>query len=248
MSDVRTHFDALAATGSWDDLYDGPETAHNTSFRVRLQVALDLIPAEARRVVDVGCGPAPLAAGVTARGASYVGLDDSREMIARARRRAPAARLLQGTLPLPFRDASFDAVVALGFVEYLPDIPASLREMGRITRPGGVVIVSTPKKWHLDVLTIGLLSPFRRLAAGLWGKRSDSIPRTLLQAADLDRLAVEAGLRPDGGRHYHYTPMPYPLTVVAAGVAYRVNRRAESRLDGRAPFFAHGYVGRYRRA
>ena len=50
-----------------------------------------------------------------------------------------------GAIPLPFQDDTFDAVVALGFIEYLADIPAALHEMKRVIRPGGFVLVSTPK-------------------------------------------------------------------------------------------------------
>ena len=68
------HFEHLALTGGWDDLYDAPETAANVSFRVRLVRTLELLPPEAALVLDVGCGPAPLAPPVLERGADYVGV------------------------------------------------------------------------------------------------------------------------------------------------------------------------------
>lgn len=49
---VDAHFRALADSGAWTALYEGPETAANTSFRVRLARTLELVPSGARRVLD----------------------------------------------------------------------------------------------------------------------------------------------------------------------------------------------------
>ncbi len=248
-ADVQEHFATLARTGAWDDLYEGPETAANVSFRVRLALALELLPAEAREVLDVGCGPIPLAPPILSRGARYTGLDQSLDMLLRARGRDARAHLVRGAFPLPFAPESFDAVVALGLLEYLPDPLPMLGEMRRVTRSGGIVIVSIPKRFHVDRLTTATLLPARKLAAMLWGSRSDSLRRCLLSPSELDLLASRVGLAPDGGYHYHFTPFPYPFTVLAPRWAHRINRPFERPAPGTLlRFFAHGYIGRYRRA
>jgi SAM-dependent methyltransferase len=245
---VHAHFRALADSGAWASLYEGAETAANTSFRVRLARTLELIPSEARRVLDIGCGPAPLAPPLVGRGATYVGTDFVASMLREAKERNALVHLARADARLPFRDDAFDAVAALGFVEYLEDPLPSLREMRRVVRSGGTVVVSIPKRYHIDVVTVGLAAPVRKLAALLWGRRSDSIRRTLLTTEQLDALAREAGLRPDGGEHYHFTPLPYPLTVFAPATALRAGRALEySESRRHYPFLAHGYLGRYRR-
>lgn len=245
---VEDHFEALAREGAWDALYDGPETSANVSFRARLARTLELVPGAAKAVLDVGCGPAPLGPELARRGSAYFGLDFSQEMLRRARVRLSAARLVRGVVPLPFRDQSFDVVVALGFLEYLRDIHAALAEMRRVVRPAGVVLVSIPKRWHVDRLMIGMTTPLRHAARAMWGRRSDSLRRTLLTPGRLDTLAFAAGLRPDAGTHYHFTPLPYPLTVLAPQLTLRLNRLFERpRRSGGLTLLAHGYIGRYRR-
>jgi SAM-dependent methyltransferase len=245
---VDQHFESLALSGAWDGLYDTPETSANVSFRVRLSRALDLLPHEASSVLDVGCGPAPLAPLVLERGARYVGVDIVQPMLLRARLREPRARLVRADFALPFKDATFDAVVALGFVEYLPDVGAAFREMRRVVRPQGTVVVSTPKRLHLDQLLVHLTWPLRRAAAAVWGRRSDSVPRTLLQPAELDHIAQTVGLRLVCGTHYHFTPLPYPLTVVLPELSLRATRVIEGWKRHQAlSWLAHGYLGSYRR-
>lgn len=247
-TEVDTHFGALADSGAWARLYQGPETAANTSFRVRLARALDLLPSANAKVLDVGCGPAPLAGTLSHRGTTYFGLDAVHEMLLQARARHPEARLTRGKERLPFQDASFDAVVALGFLEYLTDPVMALREMRRVVRPGGVVVISIPKAMHIDSLMVALAAPLRGIAALLWGRRSDRVLRLRLGPPRLDEVARAAALRPDGGAHYHFTPLPYPLTVLMPSLAFRAGRALE-RARGRRhlTFFAHGYIGRYRR-
>jgi ubiquinone/menaquinone biosynthesis C-methylase UbiE len=50
--------------------------------------------------------------------------------------------LRQGSMPLPFPDAAFDAVCCLEVLELLPDTGAALNEMSRLLRPGGILLTS----------------------------------------------------------------------------------------------------------
>jgi ubiquinone/menaquinone biosynthesis C-methylase UbiE len=91
------------------------------------------------RVLDVGCGPAYLAPLVAARGASYVGVDYSARMVARARPRAAETAGLvvrADATHLPFADGTFDSVIASAVIGLLPAGArrAALREVARVTR------------------------------------------------------------------------------------------------------------------
>jgi len=89
------------------------------------------------RTLDVGCGTGrnlPL----YAQGARVVALDPDREVLLRARRRAPRVPLVQGSAEaLPFRDGTFDTVVSGLVFCSVPDSLRGLAEVKRVLGPGG---------------------------------------------------------------------------------------------------------------
>ena len=93
-------------------------------------------------VLDVATGTGAVARELLAqKRCTVVGLDQSPEMLAEARRRLPAdARLIEGTADaLPFPAGSFDALTFTYLLRYVPDPPATLRELARVVRPGGTI-------------------------------------------------------------------------------------------------------------
>jgi demethylmenaquinone methyltransferase/2-methoxy-6-polyprenyl-1,4-benzoquinol methylase len=111
------------------------------------------------RVLDACCGTGDLAVAAKRAGAGeVVGLDFSPAMLERARRKDAGVEWLEGdVLALPFEDESFDAVTVGFGVRNVEDLPAALRELRRVLRPGGrlgVLEITTPR---------GLLAPFYRL-------------------------------------------------------------------------------------
>jgi SAM-dependent methyltransferase len=94
------------------------------------------------RVVDVGCGPGYLCAEMAAAGAAVVGVDPSPAMLALAERRGSGVELLRGdALSLPVEDGRFDAAVSTQVYEYVADIEGALREVARVLRPGGRLLI-----------------------------------------------------------------------------------------------------------
>jgi len=99
-------------------------------------------------LLDVGCGPGTLTAGLAARVAPgrVLGLDASADPLAEARAAAEQARVevtfdVGDVYALDLPDASFDVVHAHQVLQHLTDPVAALREMARVCRPGGVVAV-----------------------------------------------------------------------------------------------------------
>jgi len=93
-------------------------------------------------VLDVATGTGAVAGELLRqKGCTVVGLDQSPEMLAEARRRLPeSVQLVEGTAErLPFPDASFDALTFTYLLRYVSDPAATLRELARVVRPGGTI-------------------------------------------------------------------------------------------------------------
>jgi SAM-dependent methyltransferase len=95
-----------------------------------------------QQVLDVGCGPGALTAELVQRvGAPAVSaVDPSEPFVAAARERFPEVAVRRAAAEeLPFPDGAFDASLAQLVVHFMADPVAGLREMARVTRPGGAV-------------------------------------------------------------------------------------------------------------
>jgi len=95
-----------------------------------------------QRALDVGCGPGALTAELVSRlgTAAVSAADPSEPFVAAARERCQGVDVrLSPAEQLPFGDAAFDAALAQLVVHFMTDPVAGLREMARVTRPGGVV-------------------------------------------------------------------------------------------------------------
>jgi SAM-dependent methyltransferase len=149
------------------------------------------------RVLDVGCGPGVLTAPLVERcGADRVAaVDPSASFVEAVRQGLPGVDVREATAEtLPYDDDVFDAALAQLVVHFMTDPVAGLREMGRVTRSGGVVAASV---WDFAGGT-GPLSVFWRAARDLDPSARGEAVRAGTGEGDLTELALAAGL--DGVR------------------------------------------------
>jgi demethylmenaquinone methyltransferase / 2-methoxy-6-polyprenyl-1,4-benzoquinol methylase len=155
------------------------------------------------RALDVATGTGDLAVELASRGASVIGLDFSEVMLDLARAKAPALEFVQGNaLELPFADGEFDAVTVGFGARNFANLERGLRELARVTRPGGRVVIleiTTPQKpplsWFFRVW-------FDRVVPRLGGVAGDSDAYSYLPSSvrrfpgpeELARLLADAGL------------------------------------------------------
>ena len=105
-------------------------------------------PRAGQRVADVGCGPGTYQSRIAARGARIIGIDYSAGMLRECR--ALASRHVHGVAlvradaqALPLADASCDLLLAASMLFHVPDRELALREMRRVLKPGGQVVLVT---------------------------------------------------------------------------------------------------------
>jgi SAM-dependent methyltransferase len=94
------------------------------------------------RALDVGCGPGALTAELVRRldPASVVGAEPSEPFAEACRERLEGVEVVSASAEsLPFADGAFDAALSQLVVNFMSDARAGVGEMGRVTRPGGVV-------------------------------------------------------------------------------------------------------------
>jgi SAM-dependent methyltransferase len=128
------HFDVAA------DAYDRYMGAWSRQLSPQLIAFAGL--QSGQHVLDVGCGPGALTQELlaTVGDGSVSAVDPSESFVAAARTRYPGVDVRQSTAEaLPFPDRAFDAALAQLVVHFMADPGAGLREMGRVTRTGGVV-------------------------------------------------------------------------------------------------------------
>ena len=144
------------------------------------------------RVLDVGCGTGALTRVLIDRfGPDQVaGVDPSVSFVAAAAERFPWTDIRHGAAEaLPFDDDTFDATLAQLVVHFMTDAAAGVREMIRVTRPGGIVAACVwdfaghraPHSVFFDVLT--------SVADGI----DDQSGRVGVQGGDLPTLLRDAG-------------------------------------------------------
>jgi demethylmenaquinone methyltransferase / 2-methoxy-6-polyprenyl-1,4-benzoquinol methylase len=148
--DVRRMFTHIAQRYEWFDHI--ASMGNDLLWRPRALWDLDRFRPEGpvTRILDLGCGTGELTR-LAARhfpGARVVGLDFTGAMLSVARRRtgpataSPRISYGRGTaMRLPFEDATFDLAMSAFLARNLVDLEAALREMRRVLRPGGALLV-----------------------------------------------------------------------------------------------------------
>jgi SAM-dependent methyltransferase len=146
-----------------------------------------------QQVLDVGCGPGALTAELVDRlGAGAIAaVDPSTPFVAAARDRLPAVDVRRAAAEeLPYPDDTFDTALAQLVVHFMADPVAGLREMARVTRPGGVVAACV---WDFAGERAPLTT-FWRAVGQLDAAAADESGLGGARAGHLAELAVAAGL------------------------------------------------------
>lgn len=117
----------------------------NPHLRQRNELLLSLLPDQARRVVDIGCGPGVAGHAMAGSGRTVYSLDAS--MV--ALQAAPPRPVCGSATELPFSDAAFDLAVSFELLEHLPPecVVDAAREIARVA--GRWIVIGVPHRENL---------------------------------------------------------------------------------------------------
>lgn len=188
---------------------DFPHTIPSDDERIAVLRNI-LEPIAGRDILDVGCGKGRFAKTLTELGAHVTGIDPSATLLQEAKRSASNMHFIEGSATqLPVPAASFDAVICVEALEHVPDTELALKEMYRVLRTGGTVVV-------IDKNRLGLSNQFPLPAVLLkrwWEIRnqwmySSTFPfkEKWFSGAELIANLREAGFSKTGVRYFNVEP------------------------------------------
>ncbi|UUV35921.1 class I SAM-dependent methyltransferase [Amycolatopsis roodepoortensis] len=256
-AEIHARFDDPSFAASYAASYHetGPAERYFSSRLHAVFEVMDRCPGG--DLLDVGCGPGVFVRRVLdARPGDFriTAVDRSPAMIVEAAGNTADAEvdLVVGVAEaLPFPDAGFDVVVAMGVLEYCDPVTV-LRELERVVRPGGIVLVSMLNPLSLyRLFEWGVYWPLLRLLGrveGLLGRsaeRRHSVPRSgirTLPAGWLWRRMREAGLHPLDVVHYDLTPAVPPFDRLLGKWTRRRERPADTVTRGFRRWMGTAYL------
>lgn len=152
---------------------------------------LDRINFSGKKVLEIGLGQGADAEQIIKRGGIYSGVDLTAEAAKRTETRFRLKNLdyeevKQGSvLELPFADNSFDIIFSHGVLHHVPDIKQAQKEIYRVLKPDGELIVMFYAKWSLNYLvSISLIRRLGLLLIYLSGKKVSGIYQKHLENAE----------------------------------------------------------------
>lgn len=134
-------------TESYDKWYETRIGEH--ADKVETECAFSLFKVKSgMHILDIGCGTGNFSIKLAQQGALVIGVDTSRKMLAKARKKARQEKLdiefkEMDCLSLQFLNNTFDGVLSMATIEFITDYPKMISEMFRVCKKGGSILVGT---------------------------------------------------------------------------------------------------------
>ncbi len=173
-------------------------------------------------LLDIGCGAGRHSFEALRRGFSVISADVDAAVLKDVSGMA-AAMLAEGqigppasshcvnasALELPFTSAAFDVVIASEVLEHIVDDEQAIAELRRVTKPGGTIVVTVPRRWP-ERICWGLSREYHAAAGG---------HVRIYRRRDLEEKLARHGLHLRATHHAHALHVPYWWLKCAFGVA-----------------------------
>jgi ubiquinone/menaquinone biosynthesis C-methylase UbiE len=185
---VEQHF--RSTLPYWEQIYSH-STVYSRIYQERARRALAYLdsaglPSKAA-VLEVGCGGGVITMELAKKGLYISAIDCVADMLEKTRAKAretgfesQVVTRLGDVNSMPFDDATFEAAFVIGVSEWLNSLARPLREVFRVLKPGGYLIISADNNWPLNHVFDPLINPALKPIKGSVGK--------ILRSAGLRRL------------------------------------------------------------
>jgi SAM-dependent methyltransferase len=164
---VQRHF--RSTLPYWEQIY-ADQSVYGRIYQERARRAIDCADglglSAGSRVLEIGCGPGIITTAMALRGATVWAIDSLQEMVDRTTAMAEQAGVGSRVVAqagqidnVPFADVTFDLVVLIGVTEWLVSLTEPLREIFRVLKPGGHLIISADNNWPLHQILDPAFNP-----------------------------------------------------------------------------------------
>jgi ubiquinone/menaquinone biosynthesis C-methylase UbiE len=164
---VQRHF--RSTLSYWEQIY-ADETVYGRIYQERSRRAIACVDRIglplAAAVLEIGCGPGVMTTAMARKGLTVCAIDSLEEMVERTQTVAHLAGVTSRVIAqvgrvdqVPFADARFDLVVLIGVSEWLESLTRPLREIFRVLKPGGHLIISADNNWPLHQILDPVFNP-----------------------------------------------------------------------------------------
>lgn len=122
----------------------------------RYRYAWDLVPTDTDRLLDFGCYEGDFTNSLSSKVKELFGVDVNNEALTKAKHKYPHINfILFSKETLPFPKNYFDVVTLLDVLEHVPNEEETIKEIHRVLRPNGMLVLSTPHKGLFAFLDAG---------------------------------------------------------------------------------------------
>jgi 2-polyprenyl-3-methyl-5-hydroxy-6-metoxy-1,4-benzoquinol methylase len=223
----------VAGSGFHESLAEGWAARYRAgSFRRRLNFLrqdIAALPRDGLLWLDAGCGSGVFSQELAASGASVTAVDASPKMLEEARKHvspysAAVEYIAIDTLEnIPLPDSRFDGIVCLSVIEYVDDPYAAVRELHRLLKPGGHLLITTPNNRSIVRAAQQLLRACGRPLGKEWYSYL-SVSKHSFSQSGCRRLMAESSFRTTRVRMF--SPVaPAILTPLGLGAMWSITAR-----------------------
>jgi 2-polyprenyl-3-methyl-5-hydroxy-6-metoxy-1,4-benzoquinol methylase len=205
--DPRFFYDTIA------DRFEGLDHPHDVG--TRLEIVFDELLDDAelrdRRVLDAGCGYGAFSRAAGKRGARVVSCDIARNVVRLASTSTPSHGVVSDACALGFKTESFATIISSEMVEHVERPIDAVRELARVLKPGGLLVITTPNRpwqWVVRMASRLRLRPFHGL-------------ENFLRWSELDAACTTSGLQVLEHVGFH----AWPFQLGLSRLSRRVDRR-----------------------